>query len=416
MKLSSNHKLLGLIILAVSLRLFLSWSTFHPDWRAFHLGGTIIASGHWLDLYDYLGQVFRADLPLQVFPVDLFIYPPAIYWLHGLWHGLWSNVFQLKFLDQVMIGQFGHIELNWQLLITKLVYLPFDLLGGWWLSQLFSTPRQRWWAWVLWLFNPLTIYATYMMGQFDLIATVMVIWSLLLYKQQKVFGSAVALGIGIAFKLYPLFLLPILIINTKGYSRKLIVGILGLLPYIVTTLPYLMSEGFRNSALVAGQTLKSFYATIPVSGNQSIILYPTVLVIIYLAIAYYRHKSALWSQYLLVLINFYIFTHSHPQWLIWIWPFIVLETLSLNSYRLLPYLIIVGVFVSQLFFFDPTLTTGLFAPLYPTLDNADSIWQILGIKLDLNLARSILHSIWVGFGLWLIYKYWPGRTTSENHS
>ncbi|MDP3973539.1 MAG: hypothetical protein Q8P92_01775 [Candidatus Daviesbacteria bacterium] len=362
-----------IIILAIALRIFLSLATYHPDIAALANGGQFIASGHILNLYDFSSDTLVLN------------YPPLIYWYFG-------------FFDLFFNGIFG---------LLKLPYLIFDLLLGFLLYKMVE-PKKALLAFTVWMFNPISLYATYMMGQFDIIPTFFSVLSIYLAIKNKLALAALALGGGIAFKLYPVFLIiPLILLSKRWWMRAKII-ILTILPYLVSVLPYLSSVNFRTNALFANQSSKSLYASIPVSGGESILLFPTMLIVFYLLIwNEATNKMNLWKVYLIPLLVFFILTHFHPQWLIWVFPYLILELINNDFKNWIAQFLLLISWIISLFFFDPSLTIGLFAPLFPFLNNLPSIWIMMGISMDYNFSRAILQTVFAASALLLIVRNFP---------
>lgn len=353
----------------IIIRIFLTFTTFHPDIQALNAGGQLIANGLILNLYEYSSDKI------------IFNYPPAIYWFFGFFNFVFGD--NLGFL--------------------KLSYLPFDIALGLLLMKIVD-PKKSVLALSIWIFNPVSLYTTYMMGQFDIIPTFFSMFSIFLALKNKLGWAALSLGFGVAFKLYPIFLLVPLIILGKGLREKIKLLFLASIPYLVSILPYLPSEGFKSYALLANQSSKSLYANIPVSGGESILIFPVLLILFYLFIWNKgANKFWLWRFYLIPLLLFFMFTHFHPQWLIWMMPFLILGLIIGKFKNILAIFIIFGSWFMSLFFFDPSLTIGIFSPLFPALQNTGSIWQILSISVDYNSSRSIIQTVFVGASAYLIY-------------
>lgn len=364
-----------ILILGLAIRLFLSFATFHPDIQALSDSGQFVANGHILNLYDYSSDALVLN------------YPPLVYWFFGLFNFLF----------------------NGNLSLLKLSYLFFDIFLGLLLYKVVD-PKKAVLAFSLWMFNPISPYATYMIGQFDIIPTFFTILSFYFIAKNKLSWAALVLGGGIAFKLYPIFLIIPLIILAKSFWTKAKLVIIAALPYFVSILPYLSSSSFRSNALFASQSSKSLYATLSVSGGEAIILFPVFLMLFYLLIWQKKlNELFFWKIYLIPLLLFFIFTHYHPQWLIWIAPFLILDLVFKGFKNILPILLIFGSWVGSLFFFDSSLTVGLFAPLFPVLKNTADIWTLLNLKLDYNFSRSILQTVFASSAAYLIYQYFPRK-------
>lgn len=379
-------KLWVILTIAILLRIVLSLTTFHSDMEVFNLAGKLVASGNILNLYD-----FTSDSAV-------FNYPPAVY----LFHGVFKFIFNIFGLSQIT-------QFNFPLLLLKIPYLIFDLLIGFILLKLFGSTKKGILAFILWMFNPINLYATYMMGQFDIIPTFFIVLSAYFVLKNKLNWAAFSLGFGIAFKLFPIFLAVPLIIYGKDIREKLKLFFLSLAPYLLLVFPYLPSHSFRATALFANQSSKSFYANIPVSGGESIILFPVFLLFFYLIILSIKVKMDVWKLYAIPLLSFFIFTHFHPQWLIWITPFLIMDLVMFEFKNLIASIIIFLTWFLSLFFFDPSLTVGIFAPVAPLLHNLPSIWVLLKINIDYNLARSFIQTAFAASALLLIYQYFPNK-------
>ncbi len=404
--------------LAIIVRVVLSLISFHPDIQAFAMGDWVISQGNIGNFYDFLKTIHIAS-NLQQYPANFFIYPPAIYFYHSLFYILYSPLLsqniQTDFLFNVMSG-FGNLQFNLELLFLKIPYMVFDIPAAFLFAKLFEDRKQTL-AFLLWLFNPVSLYAPYLMGQFDIIPASIVVFSLfVLYRQKRIFNissegvAAILLGLGAAFKIYPLFLLVALISLRSDWHSRIKLLLYGCLAYGVTIIPFLFSHGFRSSALVAGLTSTALYANLPISGGESILLFEASLLFFY--IVFLSKKATvqtLWHRFFIILLLFFIFTHYHPQWFVWLSPFLIMELLESNFRNILAALLSLVSFIGLLFFFDPSLTLGFFAPINPSLHTVPSVWQILHLKPDYNFSRSVLQSIFVGSAVYYLYCYFPKK-------
>ena len=299
------------------------------------------------------------------------------------------------------------------LLYLKIPYLIFDFLALYFFVKLFEGKREKMYALIFWVLNPVSLYASYLIGQHDIIPTFFVILALYFIKKNSknslVFAS-LALGFGAVFKIYPLLLLPVVFALAPNIKQRILVLMCGIVPYILLVIPFINSKGFRTNALVASQTTKSLYAQIPISGGEAIILFIVVLFFFYLLFMNIKIvKDLVWQRFFIVVLIFFVFTHYHPQWFLLLTPFLIIEIIKSNFKNIWALTLSLFSFSGLLFFFDPSLTLGLFAPIYPDLIKTPSLWEFLRINMDYNFARSVLQTIFVSAAAYYIYQYFPKK-------
>lgn len=409
-----TKKIMLVIVLGLAIRIILGLSTFHSDIQPFYFAGDVIAKGNLLNFYDYLGRLPLDSPVLKVYPPNLFNYPPMVYFFLGPVSYLLSLPFSRDLLHNFIFNLpsiLGNIQFNFLLLALKTLYLPFDALIALLLYKLFKDPDKKFWALTLWIFNPVNLYATYMIGQFDIIPAFFVVAAIYFaVKKSRIFLSAILLGFGMAFKIYPLlFLIPLAFVK-PGWIDRIKIFLIGFTPYILSMLPFLPSRGFRTNALLAGQTTKSLYATLPISGGESIVYFLAFVLFFYIVYLFSKNDLAsLWKKFFILMLIFFIFTHYHLQWFVWITPFFIIDLVEsrMKSWPII--FVILFSWVGLITFFDPGLSTWLFSPIFPALYGQPGVWQLIGLKIDLNTARSLLQTVFVSAAMYYIYRYFPKR-------
>ena len=400
-------KIKFLFTLALVVRLLLAFGTYHSDAAVFPFAGRVIFTGHAGDFYDYLWDLPDNAPELKIYPRNLFNYPPVTYFSLGTVSGILTAPLG-GFVDEFIYNledTFGDIRLNILLLVIKLPLLAFDLGTLYFLLKMFEKESQKKAVYILWLFNPVNLYATYMMGMYEIIPVFFVVASLYFAKKRGKLASALMLGLGASFKIFPLMFLVPLSATTSDWRERLKIFAAGFGVYIISILPFLGSTGFRQTALVAGQTMKSLYLTLPISGGEAII--PYLALYIFFSLAFLINKGnaqVLWKRYFYILLLFFMLTHYHPQWFLWITPFFIYDFVYSKYKNWLVLAIALFSYFGLITLFDPGLSTRLFAPIFPHLYEAPGLWELLGIRFDLNFARSVLHTLFVGAALyWFVY-------------
>lgn len=410
--------LIFILLVGIFIRLFLSATTFHTDIQHFDLAGYVLGKGNLSNFYDYTYSLSQDDQLLKHYPVALFNYPPAVYFSLGALNWMLTNLTDPNFHKSFLFdfqNTLGDLRLYLHLILLKIPYLPFDAVSAYLLYNLFASRREKVLAFTLWVFNPWVLYSTYMMGQFDIIPTTFAVAALYVVTKKgdidkKVYLAATLLGIGASFKIYPLLLLPPLAFLLYTWPKKILAILLGILVYLATILPFIGSLGFRTTALVANQTFKSLYAQIPISGGEGIILFLALIGFFYLIYLYQEEASNLWQRFFIILLLFFIFTHYHPQWFLWLTPFLIIELIHSNFKHAFLVVVMAITFLGSVSLFEQSLSIGLFIPINPSLYNGANLWQLLNIKYDLNLMRSLFQSLFVSVAGYLIYCYFPKKS------
>jgi hypothetical protein len=396
------------ILIGLVLRLVLMPFTVHPDITSLDLGAFLISQkGELLTFYDYLSRLDPANLLVKIYGVGLFNYPPLAYLvpagfmaiLGPLYNFAFNNVF---LLDMEKVYQ--TTELFKLLLLLKFPYLLFDFLLAYLLFLTFQNKGQT--AFKLWMINPFTLYATFAMGQFDIMPTLLVIAAIFFATRQRKLLAVSMLGIGGAFKLFPLLFLPIFaLVLEKRFWHRIKLLIIGSVPYLVIIAPYfLFSPMYRQVAFLAGQAEKMLYMKLPLSGAEYLSVFGFgYFGLLFLATRSANQKEILWRLGLALMLLLFSVTHYHPQWFLWITPFLIWDWLNYGKKHLGYIAILLICYIAILLFFEPTLHIGLFAPIAPDLLKVGSLADLVGRFYDVFLIKSLLRTLFAATAAYLIY-------------
>ena len=392
-------------VLGVILRIFLSVTTLHSDLWAFNFAAGFFNQGV-LNIYEKLH-----NLPLNVgvarfYGTDFFTWPPLTYFLLGTLHFILTPFFDAQFFNLTFrnlevasrdTGLFRHIFL------LKLPYFLFDFGILILLIKLFKEKRQKILAAIFWLFNPVALYSTFMVGQFDVIPTFFVVMAVFLALKKKPELALLSLGVGGATKIFPLLLiLPTVLVLEKNLWKRLKLVILGLAPFVITVLPFLGSSAFRSVALFSAQSQKLLFATINVSGAEGISLAILGYFLILAISGKFAGSQHLWRVFLFVFLLIFSLSNFHPQWFIWITPFLIIALVY--SFSFWPQILLIFLsFVGITLLFEPSLSIGLFSPLNSTLSQIN-LAKTVSPHFDIFQLKTILRSILAAASFWLGVK------------
>jgi len=392
------------LVLAILIRLFLMFFCYHPD-----LAGQSLSSYFWgtenvTNVYDHLLQLPPSHPLVRNFGVnDIFIYPPLTYFALGTFQKIFAFTDLSHFLQTLMSGSnvLKITGLNFYLFILKLPYLFVDLAVAWLLYRYFSTPRAKQIALLLWLFNPVTLYATFAMGVFDIIPVFFTVLALSFYKNQKVSLSLLSLGLGSAFKMFPIFLVPFVVLSsTQKFTQRIKYLLISLVPLLITNLPYITSSAYRYMVF-SPKSQKMLYMEWMLTGAEGIFPFLLVLVFLYLMSQRIKLKPQLFSTYFFVFfLLLFSVTHYHPQWFLWLTPFLIIELINYNFKETYLYLGLLSIYIFIVFTFENSLSVGLFAPLYPALAQFTGTSIILSHLTNIDMLKSEMRSVFAGISLY----------------
>lgn len=392
----------------IVIRLIIAPITAHSDLWSLFIAQNLFVFKKIFNIYDYLAYLPSENLIAKNYGVNFFTYPPLTYFFFGFL-GLISRPFlSFKNFEWILTNYpniYGNLKILATIFIFKLPYLLFDLGIAFLLADLFSDAKKKKLVFCLWIFNPLSIYVSFMIGQFDVISLffVMLSWWLILKKKNIKWGIF-SLGIGGAFKMYPLLFLPWVILLGKSLKERIKLGIFGFLPYFLTIFPFLPSPAFRGVSLMSSQSQKMLHMVLPLSGAEGIFVFVFLYFFLFWKATFENFKEKkFWFYWLGVLLLFFSVTHYHPQWFLWLTPFLIWELVENNFKHIWVVLTLFGCWLFITLTFESSLSYGLFVPIFPHLQNASSLADFLNRWYDVFQLKSLVRSVFAGTAGWLIY-------------
>jgi len=393
-----------LFAIAIVIRLVLMMFTYHQDLSGQILSTHFFAFNGVTNIYEYLSSLPVNHPLVKNFGVaDIFIYPPLSYFTLGTYLKLISPLIPEKFYIDHMNGLNMHaLGAPFHLFWFKLPYLLIDLLLAHTLTKFFKDITTKKKIFFLWLFNPVTLYTTFSMGVFDIIPVLFTVYAALFAKNGRANLAALMLGIGASFKSYPLFLLPLLVVTVPGFVSKIKTSLIGITPFFLAILPFLTSSAFKYMVFGA-KSQKMFYMVWSVSGAEGIFPYLLLFTLLLLITSRAILLKDIWKSFLIYFLVLFSVTHYHPQWFLWLSPFLVLEIVYSKLKNLYLVLGLLLCYIAIVVTFDRSLSSNLLAVTFPQVEQFPGIDKVLSQKIDLNMFRSSIRSIFAGISLFLSY-------------
>lgn len=391
------------LLMALFIRFLLMPFLYHPDIKSHHFHFYFL-SQRVLNIYQYLAGNIQ-NLPYT----DTFNYPPLVYFLFGsiqiLLRPLLGNGFVTWLFDWGPERFFNPLVFRY-LFVLKIPYLILDILTALLLTQFFKEKKQKQKVFLFWLFNPIVLYAIYGLGHFDILPSFLVLLAVLLVLKDRKKLGGLTLGVAAAFKTYPLLLLPFLVVlGGKKARERLMLFILGIIPYLISILPFLNSAAFRQSVLFSGLSQRLFLAGISIGFGENLIIFIVALIFLFF-LAFHRfsyQKEKIIPFFLAIFLLVFSLSHFHPQWIVWILPFLTIVLIKKPS-LLFPQLVFYLAFMGIVFLFnDCAQLFGLLVPVNPNFLGVPSFFEVLRDRkiIDPFLIQSLSHSVLAGTAFWI---------------
>ncbi|MGB9879185.1 MAG: hypothetical protein ACPLRM_00360 [Anaerolineae bacterium] len=336
--------------------------------------------------------------------VGIYPYPPLWVWLEILAHSL-SDASRLRFGLLVrfpaILADVGIVCIVW----------------AWCGSQTIGK-RLLWSA--LYALNPVSLIVTCLHGQFDAIPAFFALLAVYVFERLCCpCLSAAILALAIAFKPYPVLLLPLIVLGLKNYRQKIAFATIAVAPVLLLILPFslhalnaVVREVFLyKGAALLGMLVPARAVYVPLMHNH----FPIVLTQQIMAASRWlffsgyaglvawqaRRRVPLVMGCAAVLLWFYTaYAGIAPQYLIWALPFLLtLNTDSVllpGAYSLTSMLALYGFYVyavPETFCFLPappawlaSLLYGLFGSLWWLVSGMLLVW-IVGRKPFPKMVR-----------------------------
>lgn len=408
MKFLKNQTPRSLLISAIILRLFFSALFFHPDIKSYQFDAQFLRFGVF-DIYTYI-----AENSSHLGSTDQFVYPPLAYFILGT----------INIVSGIVLGPGFYIWLNdWgpggylsphmfeYMLILKFPYLILDLLLGYLLIKALDDHRLNEKLLAFWFFNPVSLYAIYMLSQFDVISAVLTVVSFILVKKNRLLLAAALLGGGILLKSYPLLLLPFVFFRSRDTQQLIIVVLGALAGFIIPLLPVINSSVFMTTMQQSTLMQRIFTAGIEFDGGQKIPLYVFAYAVLLWLSWQRRRNPDLLPEFATTTFLVLLLSHFHGQWVIWSLPF--LSLVYVKKPRLWPVFLTaaLGYFATTWLIADQWVILGIFSPINNLLVGVPPLTDFIKSFVDPALLQSLAHTLLAASGLWIIYAMWNSYET-----
>jgi len=202
----------------------------------------------------------------------------------------------------------------------------------------------------LYILNPVSIFISSVWGMFDAIPAMLTMMALNLFVDKKELRSGILLGLGVLFKLYPLFLISAFLHRARrcGTPPSKLVGFLSATTAapLAASIPFILRDfkGYANALL--SHTAPSGYMSLwfPIShllyplkevgGVLFLTMFVALNALIFQRINHseYGGKESIYLASLLLMLCFFITSPKvNPQYAVWFLPLLIVDFTSRRS-------------------------------------------------------------------------------------
>ena len=278
--------------------------------------GTFLASnyllGYFIPFVDYFVSNFGQN-PYEYFLTiqrqDVFPYPAGMLYILAIPQSI---------LHLLGIGAFPATLLAYRLVILLADCCIYFVLRTWLNTD--STMRLLWLYWL----SPVAFYINYVHGQLDVIPIALLVVSLYMIFNRKIFLAAMFLGMALASKTSVALILPLYILFiSRERLNNISLFILALIAtFVVINLPFLLDPSFLKIVFMNEEQAKIFSLFIDISGTHYYLVLAGWLYILGLGLRVGMKNRNLFIMF--IGFSFSVFLMFIPPmygWYYWVIPF-----------------------------------------------------------------------------------------------
>ncbi len=402
LKTLKDLNLTKVFLLAILLRVLIMPFYFHPDIKTYNFQSSFLKNGVF-NIYNYL-VVNKDLLPIR----EDFVYFPLTYFTLGTYQVIISPLLGPNFTSWISdasataaqrIGTFRY------LFLLKLPYLIVDLVVPFLLIKFFDSDIQKRKAFILWLFNPISIAIIYIFSNVDIFPVALSLLSIWLFQTKKYLLGFTILGISVGFKAYPILFLPFLFLFIKSPKQKvkLLVVLTAVVGLIIA--PFI-SSAFINSAVLSSLTTRLAFPGIGIGFGESLMIGIISLVVLFFT-AYLKKNDRLNSvQYYITALLLLLFStiHYHIQWLLWIMPFVIFISILHSNLSKLIWIWAFLACLIPILYDDKSMSISLLSTISPLYNLLPTPFLVLERIYDPFLLQGIIHSLLFSIAAILVWR------------
>jgi len=320
------HLIDYLFFLVILVFLYISFN--HPDITTTSIHGKVFLDMIWrgmniLDFYDYNQGTAAYQLPTYI--------------LFGIWSIPVKITCYIAGISPIGVNEFGRISgltLMWYKLLPTLFYLGSAFIiykVG--IKLNFDKQKSKWLSFI-WFIFPMAVFSQFIFGQYDSIGVFFELLMIYFFLEREILKASLICMIAVTFKVFPVFIfLPILLLVEKKVVKVIGYSIIAFSGYVFFNRLFSGSEAIQSQEGFFSAMLERLYAAGIAThfGMLSFFLITVFSVCVFFYFIKIDNKDDfIVRKYilyipLLVYSAFFSFVLFHPQWILILTPYLILN-------------------------------------------------------------------------------------------
>lgn len=346
-------------------------------------------------------------------------YPPLFYQLITPYYTLLRSLGIFGPLTSAACPVWPFITSFRVLTAIKIPYLFAHIVTAHYFSKLFAKYRPRWF--LFWLLQPIPIFISTFMGQFDALALAFQVAAVFFLWRNQLYRGALLLGVATALKHIPLlFALPAVLFWSRNWRQRLAAILLLILPYGLSLMFADVSE-VRQYVFGFSENTKMLAASIPLTGQFHLSWFGLLYLVgiwhlLHQRDQVERDETSIFRIGLLTMLPLLITSSWFLQRAIYVIPFVILFLVRTSNNLRFLHLMNALFFIWAIFGYPAVLDSVLLRAIVPRADYAIPLAHRLAawfpvLAPDLpSLALTAINSVFA----YLFFLALRGRSLSGN--
>ncbi|MDF1800941.1 MAG: hypothetical protein P1V81_17360 [Planctomycetota bacterium] len=211
------------LLIGLAIRFVLLPIAIHADTLAVYYRIGLMERGH-LDFFEFHLQA----LPMAIHALWVKATGVGVPGFAGI---AWDDV-TVERVRNVVVAEFSEPVSVWRVAVWKLPYLVFDIACAFALRSLGGAKLFK-----LWMLHPVALFIIFLMGKYETMMLLPLLGGLIAWKRGKLEAGFLLLGVAVAMRIYPAFLvLPLALVSSVSWRRRWEFLSLSVLPLVLVLL------------------------------------------------------------------------------------------------------------------------------------------------------------------------------------